>query len=119
MHSIPLALTWEFWRRVRVWFPVTIAIGATLPAVIFSVLSTHGALDSETVVSLILAFVLVNSILFVTLLHLHPGPPTRFYAWPISPPALVASQMFPPMALTALAHLAVAVLVNALFDVHV
>ena len=81
MSSIPLTLTWDYWRRVRAWYPMAIAIGILLPAFVFwmttAQISGAGvAVDPETEVSLIFAFVMVNAFLLITLLNLTPGQDT-------------------------------------------
>lgn len=120
MQSIPLALTWELWRRGR-WGLLAAALGALMfPVILFAALRREGLVDTDDPSFLIMHVVLVqfNLFTFGAAVIAVQRSPSRLYALPASTSTIVTWRLLPAMAVMTLQSLANTAVLNTLFSLR-
>ncbi len=120
MQSIPLALTWELWRRGR-WGLLAAALGALMfPVILFAALRREGLVDTDDPSFLIMHVVLVqfNLFTFGAAVIAVQRSPSRLYALPASTSTIVTWRLLPAMAMMTLQSLANTAVLNTLFSLR-
>ncbi|MGQ0637349.1 MAG: hypothetical protein ACT4QC_22300 [Planctomycetaceae bacterium] len=120
MNSIPVAMTWEFWRKHR-WNLLLVWAGmACLPTLIFAGIRYQGAteLRGEGFYTFHVTWLIVQAFGFACATLVPQGDPlSRLYPWPISTATIVHWKLAPAMAAAALLYLLNTLYLNTLFDV--
>lgn len=117
MRSIPQALVWEMWRRGW-WYMLGGLLAANLmPALLFTALQFHGAIDPEHTSFLVMhvVLVLINGFVFAAMVFSAMGDMRRLYAMPASTPTLVTWHLLPIMVLVLAESAASSAVLNAEF----
>ena len=120
MRSIPLAMTWELFRRSP-WMLIGGALaGNALPMLILAALQREGGVDPNDPSMLIMHLVMVqiNMLVFASGLFTSQGSPSRLYALPITTPTLVTWHLLPAMVLMTLQSVASTAALNAAFHLN-
>ncbi len=120
MKSIPLALTWEFWRQSAASLAITIACLIGMTAWIHQVIRTENASSSEPVMltslhALCFLFIVVG--LTAVVCQSTAAAPQRF-TLPVSVRTSVFVPMLNGVLATVLGYLAIALLANGLWNVQ-
>ena len=119
MKSIPVAITWETLRKGNWNFLGGFLGGNLIPILIFGIFRRQGVdFHDPSLVMIHSTFFLVNWCVFFGVALSASGSPSRLYHLPISTSTLVASHLFPTMAIVALEMFLSLVLQNALFDLQ-
>ncbi len=118
MRSIPLAITWEMFRRGG-WELAFGFLGANaLPLLLLTALRYDGALAAEEPVMLLMQLMLlqVNVLAFGVAIFIAQGSASRLYVYPITTASLVASHMIPAAVLMASQVVVSTLIINSVFD---
>lgn len=119
MKSIPLALSWEFWRQAGVALFITVACLSALMAMFYGGLQigrVYYVRDTATLTNLhAFSFIFVVVGLAAAICHSTASPQYRF-TLPVSIRASVFVPMIHGAIATVIGYLTVALLVNALFN---
>lgn len=117
MRSIAYAIIWETWRRGG-WYLLAGLLAANLmPALLFTALQFHGAIDPGHASFLVMHIVLVqiNGFVFAAMVFCAQGNLSRLYAMPASTPTLVVWHLLPMMVLVGAESAASSAAINAQF----
>ena len=119
MRSIPMAMTWELYRRGR-WTMLLAAVGANaLPVILLTALSLHGGVDPAEPAMASVQFILIPLQIFcfgAAVLQATELTP-RSFVLPISTAGLVAGKMIPGMVAIAIETFVSMQMLNGLFGV--
>lgn len=117
MRSIPQALVWEMWRHGR-WYLLAGLLAANLtPALLFTALQFHGAIDPghSSFLTMHIVLVQINGFVFAAMAFSAQGNLARLYAMPASTPTLVTWHLLPMMVLVGAESAAGSAALNAQF----
>src|SRR5579863_3209195 len=120
MRSIPAALTWELFSRVKWNMLGAFLTGNALPMILLTALLRDGALEPEDrpMITIHVTMLLVNATMFGAVLCSAMGNPSRLRAFPAPSSVIVAWQLLPAMAAMAIECLLTTTVFNAVFKVN-
>jgi hypothetical protein len=120
MRTIPMAITWELFKRCR-WSLLTALLGSNLIALgLFTALRREGPLPSDdpSTIMMHLLMMLLNLFIFGMALMQFQGSAARLFIYPVRSSTIVMCHFLPSMLLMALQSIFSISLVNALYDFH-
>jgi hypothetical protein len=120
MRSIPVAMTWELFRRGR-WRLVGGALAANaLPAIVLAALHFEGGLSPRepSTVQIHYMMMQLNMFMFGATVFAVQGSPSRLYALPVTTATIVAWHLLPAMVVMVVESVLSTVALNALFDLN-
>ena len=118
MRSIPVAMTWELFRRGR-WRLVGGALAANaLPAIVLAALRFQGGLSPRepSTVEIHYMMMQLNMFMFGAAVFAVQGSPSRLYALPVTTATIVAWHLLPAMVVMVAESVLSTLALNALFD---